>query len=241
MITFEDIIKLADNGNINAMVAAIQEFVWNSEYDENEPEIRKRIEEYLIQAITAGNVTAMNQLGAMYGEGRLVEYDLKESYKWYKMASDRGDALATSNLGFCYMYGKGTEQNYEKAYIAFSKAALLGIGDAIIRVGDMYLFGNYVDKDPRTAYSLYLRAERLAKNDLNDWGMQQVYSDVMRRLGDCYYYGEVVPKSLTKAIECYSTALEYYEIRESKGDSYSSEGYRKTKEKLIKTVHEMED
>ena len=238
MITFQDIIDLAEEGNTDAMVAAIQKFVWESDNEDN-PVVKEKVREYLTKAIFSGNVEAMNQLGAMFAEGRMVEADPEEAFKCYKMASEHGDALASSNLGFCYMYGNGTEKNLEEAFKAFSKAALLGIGDAIIRVGDMYMFGNYVSKDPKTAYVMYSKAYKMASQDLNDWGNQQIFSDVTRRLGDCYYYGNAVERNLAKAISFYSTALEYYEIRARKKDSYYHSGMKKTKEMLQKAFSDL--
>ena len=236
-MTFQDIITLAEAGNTKAMVTAIEEFVWNNNgVLAEDPTIQAKIVEYLNKAVLTGNVDAMNQLAAMYAEGRVVEQDDQQAYLWYKMASDNGNALATSNLGFRYYYGQGVEQNFEEAFKCFSKAAEWDIGDAIVRLGDMYRYGQYVRQDLKTAKMLYKKAYHLAEDDLSDWGMQQVYSDVCRRLGEMYYYGVGFEQDLVAAAEYISKAWYYYILREQKGDSYSESGYQKAKSLLRELV-----
>ncbi len=238
---FEEIIRLADSGDTDAMVKAIQEFVWNEHVPvEDTPEMREKLVEYMNKAINAGNTDAMNQLGAMYAEGRGVIEDPEKAFLFYKMASDCGHNLATSNLGFCYLYGNGTEQDYEEAYKAFSKASMFGIGDAVVRLGDMYLNGFYVNKDECAAYELYLKAADMALRDLNDWGNQQIYSDALTRLGYCSYNGIVTGKTdIAEALKFYADAFYYYDIREKKGDAYSAHGYEESKKMLKKIVGEL--
>ena len=236
-MNFEEIIDLAEAGNTDAMVAAIQEFVWSEhisiEIDEN---IMEKIAEYLDRAIQAGNIDAVNQLAAMYAEGRIVDKNPKQAFILYKKASEKGHVLATCNLGFCYMYGNGTEQNYEEAFKAFSKAASLDDGDAIVRLGDMYMNGWYVSKDLSMAFCCYEKARRLAIRNLKDLGMQQVYSDTVYRLGNCYFEGIGVEKDVYMAIKYYGDALYYFNLREKKGDSYSAKGYQQTLNRLTEAL-----
>lgn len=236
-MTFEEIIGLAEAGNTDAMVAAIQEFVWNEHINiEDCDAVRDKTVEYLNAAIMAGNVDAMNQLAAMYAEGRIVEKDPAQAFRFYKLAAENGHALATSNLGFCYLYGNGTDVDYEEAFKAFSKAALLDIGDAIVQLGDMYMYGWFVEKDPGTAYKYYVKARQLAVRDLSDWGMQQVYSDSVYRIGNCFFEGTGVEQDIMFAIKCYGDALYYFDLREKRGDSYSSKGYQRTLYRLTEAI-----
>ena len=241
MITFEDVLQLAEEGNIDAMVVAIQELVWNTEFAiDSEPEIREKVIEYLDTALNAGNVEAMNQLGAMYHEGKVVEQDRYKSFLCYEMAAENGHMSGTCNLGFCYFYGDGVEKNYEKAYMAFSKAAMVGkIRDALIRIGDMYLNGYYVKKDVNAAVTLYFKVKRKTEKDLGDFGNLQAYSDVMRRIGDLYYEGLGVEKDVAQAIKCYADALHCYELRGKQNDFYATEGLKKTKERLKRALGEI--
>jgi TPR repeat protein len=36
-----------------------------------------------------------------------LEVDMEESFKWYKMAADRGHVMAQNNLGALYYLGQG--------------------------------------------------------------------------------------------------------------------------------------
>ncbi len=241
MFTLQEIMQFADSGDVNAMVAAVQQFVWEMDIDLSaDPELKDKLIDYTMKAIDAGNAEAMNQLGSMYAEGKLVKKDPAESFRWYKEASEHGDALGTSNLGFCYLYGKGTEVDYEKAFKTFSKAAVLGIGDAIVRLGDMYLNGYYIGQDKATAWSLYNQAAAMASGHLDDLGMQQVYSDALLRLGNCYFKGDAVEVDLVHAISNYSEALRYYVIRDAQGVPYCVSGLKKTKEMLKAAVAQLQ-
>jgi hypothetical protein len=188
--------------------------------------------EDVLRLAESGDTEAMNQLGAMYAEGREVERDPEQAFQYYKMAADLGHPLASSNLGFCYLYGTGTEKNAEEAYKAFAKAAFFDIGDAIVRLGDMYNSGTYVSGDTKTAYRLYMKAFHLSKDKLDDWGMQQVYSDVCVRIGELYLHGIEVETDIAEAISWFSNALTVYKIRERKKDFYCQSGLERTKEDL---------
>ncbi len=230
---FESLIKCADAGNIEAMVIAIQEYVWNEHmYVEESHENTKKILGYLKIAIEAGNTDAMNQMGAMYAEGRFVDEDKKKAYEFYKMAADKGHALAITNLGFCYLYGLGIDINEREAYMAFSKAAALGMGEALVRLGDMFYQGIYVSEDKKNAFEMYKSAAAMASKDLEEWVNMQIYSDASRRLGDCFYYGEGAEVDKTEAVHWYGNALYYYMKRNEKGDAYCYEGLEKTVEQL---------
>ena len=244
-MTFEEVIKLAEAGDVDAMVLAVQEFVWNEHEffdmtDLENQKIKEKTVQYLNTAILNGNVAAMNQLGAMYAEGRLVERSPEQAFLFYKMAADHGDAIATSNLGFCYLYGNGTEKNPEEAYKTFSKVALMGMDEALVRLGDMFRNGTYVTKDLNMAYELYHKACKSSRRDLDDWNMQQVYSDSCTRIGDFYLSGEVVDRDVAEAIKWYASALKYYKIRESRGDAYCAHGLERTKEKLREAASMLE-
>ena len=231
--SFEKMIELADACDEEAMVAAIQEIVWQENYEvELTPEIHNKLLKYLKNAFELGNIDVLNQLGAMFAEGRIVEKDLETAFMFYKMADACGNMLATSNLGFCYLYGLGTNIDYEKAYKAFSKAALYESGEAMIRVADMYCNGLYVEKDHSYGHLLYYMAKKLAERDLTDWGNIQVYSDVCKRLADIYYYGGSSIKNYRLAKEYYQEALKYYEIRNNLNDSYSYNSYVAVKRNL---------
>ena len=57
-----------------------------------------------LDAIENGNVDAMNDLGALYYDGRGCEQDFKKAVRYYHMAAQNGSRQAQENLGYCYYY-----------------------------------------------------------------------------------------------------------------------------------------
>ncbi|MDG1833284.1 MAG: tetratricopeptide repeat protein, partial [Verrucomicrobiota bacterium] len=55
----------------------------------------------------AGEAWAQYNIGWMYGVGKGVEQDDKESTKWYQKAADQEYARAQSMLGWNYQNGEG--------------------------------------------------------------------------------------------------------------------------------------
>jgi len=45
--------------------------------------------------------------GALLAKPPRLEVDMEESYKWYKMAAERGHVMAQNNLGALYYLGQG--------------------------------------------------------------------------------------------------------------------------------------
>jgi len=72
---------------------------------------------------SAGNRSAQNYLGVMYGTGQGVPQNYAEARKWYRMAADQGDADAQNNLGIMYVKGEGVPQDYVEAHKWFNLAA----------------------------------------------------------------------------------------------------------------------
>ncbi len=221
----------------------IQDIIWNFEtYKDLSQEEKNSLLERIIYSAEEGEGDGhiCNQLGAMYAEGKLVEADEKKSFEWYKKSSQLGYALGTCNLGFSYMYALGTDQNYEEAYKCFSEATNFGMTDALVRLGDMYGFGYYVEKNNIKAYKMYSMAYNYSKNKLTDLAAYQAYSDATIRLGNCYYYGYGVEKDILKAYHYYSEAYYYYLLREKLNDSYHYSGLKKSREKVMQILSELE-
>ena len=58
----------------------------------------------------------------MYGNGRGVLKDDKQTVKWYQKAADQGYAKAQFNLGVMYAYGEGVLKDLSKAKYWIKKA-----------------------------------------------------------------------------------------------------------------------
>lgn len=229
----QDVYELGINGDADAVVEAVRRWVWseNESVQDIDLDMEKAVEA-INTMIMQGNSQAMNLIGDMYSEGRLVKESAEEAFKWYKIASECGDAKATLSLGLCYYYERGTEKNLEEAYKAFSKAVALDNGDAIIRLGDMFFNGDYVEEDAITAAKLYYKAAEFASEDLDDSEMQQTYSDAVSRFADCASCGLGIEQNYPLAVRLYGEALYYYLQLKNENFGHSCERCEETKRKL---------
>ena len=89
-------------------------------------------------AIDEGNPEAMNDLGALYYDGRGCEQDFTKAVYYYDMAAKAGSRQAQENLGYCYYYGRNVPVDYEKAFQYFSLGAFVGSLTSLYKIGDMY-------------------------------------------------------------------------------------------------------
>lgn len=93
-----------------------------------------------------GNEDAQCFLGICYAEGRGVEADPKEAFRWYEKAAKNGSAEAQYRLGVCYETGKGVDKNIEKATAWYKRAAEKGYSEAQYRFGWLCLTTPSKDK-----------------------------------------------------------------------------------------------
>ena len=64
----------------------------------------------LIAQAESGDVSAMNQLGQIYGGNEFKDFE--KAFYWHKKAAELGNVNSMSNLGgWCYLQGNGTEKN----------------------------------------------------------------------------------------------------------------------------------
>ena len=229
-----ELIRRADAGDVDAMVALVDYICWDEGRAEDfDPLIKDKVLGYINKAIAEDNNIAMNQLGAMYNEGIIVAKDPEKAMYWYKEAADRGNPLAMCNLAYGYYYGTGVPQDYEKAYIYFTKSAVLGQLDSYYKVGDMFMYGYYVEKDIQSALTMYRRAFNASRNDLDDWGSQQVYSSACLRLGKAYKDGIGVDADSLIAEKYLAEAHIYFQERLKKKDAYAQSGYEESRKLLF--------
>ena len=62
-----------------------------------------------------GHLTAQNNLGYLYLNGKGVKINEKESFKYFSMAASQGDTGGICNLANLYATGRGTKKNLKKA------------------------------------------------------------------------------------------------------------------------------
>src|SRR4029077_6180349 len=59
------------------------------------------------RAADLGSAAAMNNIGALYANGRGVTQDYAEAKRWYEQAAAAGSSFAMNNLGNLYLNGNG--------------------------------------------------------------------------------------------------------------------------------------
>jgi hypothetical protein len=111
-----------------------------------------KAKEWYEKAAKQGNLSAQNNLGAMYFQGHGVEQSHSTAVEWYKNAAENGLARAQYNLGAVYENGRGdVEKNYELAVKWYMKAAHQGHARSQGGLGHMYFGGRGVRKNYKTA------------------------------------------------------------------------------------------
>ena len=188
--------------------------------------------EYALQAAQLGNVIAMRDVAAYYYNGYGTTKNLKESVRWFQLASKKGDRQAQNNLGVCYENGNGVPKDYKKAIYWYTKAAEQGEANAQYNLGDCYHNGRGVNKSYQTAAHWYTKAaEQGNKNaqfniayfyeqglgvikDIDKavyWytkSAEQGNANAQCNLGLCYENGTGVPVDYEKASYWYRKAAE---------------------------------
>lgn len=115
--------------------------------------------------IANGSAACMNDLGALYYMGDLMEQSYAKAAELYEMAADAGCYQSIINLGYIYEYGRIGEADHTKAYQWYSLAAALAPScEAVYKLGDMFSRGKAVSRDMKKAYRLYEHSLDLACN-----------------------------------------------------------------------------
>lgn len=154
------------------------------------------------RAIESGNIYAMNDLGALYYNGRNGSPDFEKAVYYYDLAAKNGNRQAQENLGYCYYYGRSVEVDYKKAFHYFALGALDGHLISLYKIGDMYLNGYYVEKNPTMAFRIYDRCMEM----MTDEAAPLVAGPVFLRLGNALLNGSGVEQNVKNALICYQKA-----------------------------------
>ena len=193
------------------------------------------------EAIEAGNADAMNDLGALYYDGRGCEQDFSKAVFYYDMAAKHGHRLAQENLGYCYYYGRNMPVDYEKAFHYFALGAFDGHLISLYKIGDMYLNGYFVEKNPAEAFRIYDRC----METMTEEAAPVVAGPVYLRLGNCFLNGIGVQENAKNALICYQNAERFLFDMVADGDvmykkslQAAIEGQAKARAKLAETLPE---
>jgi TPR repeat protein len=104
---------------------------------------------------TAGNVSACNNLGLSYAEGRGVSRDASRAAALYKQACDAGHAEGCANLAFRYQTGSGVPRSLPYAAALSKYACENGSATGCSNLGVLHLEGWAVRKDATRAAALF--------------------------------------------------------------------------------------
>jgi len=115
---------------------------------------RKPLNELLSLAV-AGNASAQNMLGVIYGMGQGVPQDSEQSAHWYSQAANAGLAVSQANLAFMYFNGEGVPKNESLGFYWAEKAAAQGHFQGRLMLGYAYRTGTGVKQDRIEARKCY--------------------------------------------------------------------------------------
>ena len=166
------------------------------------------------EAVSTGNTYAMNDLGALYYDGRGCCQDFGKAVHYYTMAAEHGNDLAVENLGYCYYYGRSIPRDYEKAFQCFAQGAFTGRLNSLYKIGDMYRKGYYVSKNPQEAFRIYNRCLELTTHEDSFY----IAGPVLLRLGYMYLDGFGTEKNTLLALKCFQQAEGYLYSMVEAGD-----------------------
>ncbi len=99
-----------------------------------------------------GDARAMNDLGAMYQNGKGVARNYRKAMRWYRKAARKGNVTALTNIGYLYDNGLGVKKNPEKAVEYYRKAAFKGDAVAQYNLGIAHWLGTGAQRNRLKAY-----------------------------------------------------------------------------------------
>lgn len=141
-----------------------------------------------------GNEYAMGKLGICYVKGEGVEQNYTEAMKLLKYASEKSVLEADVYLAVGYLEGLGVEKDVNKA-VKLLESATYDQPMAACMMGMVYKEGGFgKEKNLQEAIRLFERAA------------EKGYAEGQFLLGQCYYKGEGVGCSISKAKELYIKA-----------------------------------
>lgn len=195
---------------------------------------RKEFRELLNLKIqeSAGNTSALNDLGCMYASGIGTHKNMKMAVAYLMEASMKNNLFGMLNMAQLYREGLGVDKDMEKARELYLRAYEGGYTDAMVLCGDTYLEGT-ADADPdyknalvcyqkavfrRCPYAsyrlgwLYHEGLGVEQDSAKAWNYYQQacamqYPDAMTDVGIFYRDGVMVSKDYAKALEYLNKAV----------------------------------
>ena len=114
--------------------------------------------ENLRTSAEAGNSEAAFFLANCYSEGRGIEKDPEQAFRWYLAAAESGYPSAMTAVSECYDQGLGTEVDLQKSFEWCLRHAETGEAIAMFNAAVSYEKGIGTEQDPEKAFSWYLKS-----------------------------------------------------------------------------------
>ena len=128
---------------------------------------------FLERAADGGNVQALNALGSIITQAAVargnvssneLESVLRQSFAYFRRATEKSDPNAFVNLGTCYLRGFGCKQDMGMAFTCFKAAAEAGHPEGMDYVSACYQFGHGVKRNNELCLLWAMRG-RAARGD----------------------------------------------------------------------------
>jgi TPR repeat protein len=152
------------------------------------------------RAADKGNAEGMRMAGLKleYGDG--VKKDMIKAFEMYRNAYENGDAEACYQLATFFEGAKGMEAHLPTAIAYYEEGSRRGCGSCQYQLAFRCLMGRGVDRNPGRALDL-----------LEESGRNGVPS-AFEVLGRLYLQGRDAPKDAEVAFDCFTRALEFFDI-----------------------------
>jgi TPR repeat protein len=156
----------------------------------------RRSAEWLRRAAEHGCASAQNNLGLLFGDGKGVNKNLRESLAWLRKAFNGEDSYVATNIAITHRQNG----SFGRAVLWFKKAVALGDDDARVQLGIHYYWGKRIKRNPAAAVRC-LRRATTGKN-ICEYGRDNAFF----YLGIAYFEGKGVKASIRKAKKLFERA-----------------------------------
>ncbi len=119
----------------------------------------------LREAAAKGSAQAQFEVGAILGEGRVLEKNPEEAARWYERSAAQGFVPAQYRLGNLYELGSGVDKDLEQARLWYQRAAEAGNRMAMHNLAALYAGGELGEQQFELAAEWFARAAALGMTD----------------------------------------------------------------------------
>ncbi len=191
-LTFEDTVKMAERGNLQAQLALGYAYLYG---EEGVAKDYNKSFEYYSMAALQNDPTGLNNLGSLYYGGIGIKRDVSKAAILFKKAAALGNVNAAVNIGFMHASGKGAKKDIILALKYFETALSSDIPAAKFMVGYAYYKGLHREVD-------YSKASSLLK-EAADAG----FDEAQTVIADIYINGLGFPQNYNNAVKYLNKAI----------------------------------